>query len=88
MTTIKNNNIVMSEYVLKYLINNNIVKEGSTLDNLHLVNEDMGNYESAEQFKDTHKHNYTSGINEVQKYLYNLDDDKKWRGLYMDLLKL
>ena len=32
----------------------------------------MGNYESAEQFKDTHKHNYTSGINEVQKYLYNL----------------
>ena len=87
MIKIENNNRILSEYVLKYLVNNNIVKEGSTLDNLHLVNEDMGNYESAKQFKDTHKYNYTSGINEVQKYLYNLDDDKKWRGLYMDLLK-
>ena len=30
MTKIKNNNRVMGDYVLKYLVNNNIVKEDST----------------------------------------------------------
>ena len=89
MTKIKNDNLKLSKYVLNYLISNDIIKSGSTLENLHLnlTDKSMLNYESAEKYKKTHKHNYTTGINEVQKYLYNLDKDEKWYGMYLELLK-
>jgi len=89
MKTIKYKNEIFSEYVLDYLVNNKVIKNKSNLNNLHenLVNVDMANYESGEIYKDTHKHNYTSGINEVQKFLYNLDSDTNWYKMYLDLLK-
>ena len=82
MTKIKNDNLKLSKYVLNYLISNDIIKSGSTLENLHLnlTDKSMLNYESAEKYKKTHKHNYTTGINEVQKYLYNLDKDENTYG--------
>ena len=89
MTAIKNNNKKLSDYVLDYLIKNNIITNNSNLNNLHehLINVDMANYESGEKYKDTHKHNYTTGINEVQKFLYDLDNDSTWYEMYLELLK-
>ena len=51
MTKIKNDNLKLSKYVLNYLISNDIIKSGSTLENLHLnlTDKSMLNYESAEK---------------------------------------
>jgi len=89
MNKILHNNKVMSDYVLEHLKSNKVISSNSTLNNLHqnLTNKDMANYESSEKYKKTHKENYSSGINEVQKFLYNLDTDKTWYKMYLDLLK-
>ena len=89
MNKINYNNKKMSDYVLRHLKRSDVITDNSTLNNLHqnLNNKDMANYESGEKYKKTHKENYTSGINKVQKFLYSLDSDERWYEMYMDLLK-